>query len=42
MAETLWYVLQTAIVVYHIIAVATVTQELNALQIVRITVFVRD
>ena len=42
MAETLWYVLQTAIVVHQIIAVATVTEELDALQIVRITVFVRD
>ena len=42
MTETLWYILQAAIVVHQIIAVATVTEELNALEIVRITVFVRN
>ena len=42
MAEAFRNVLQTAIIVHEIITVATVTEELDALQIIRITVFVRD
>ena len=42
MAEAFGDVLQTAIIIHEIIAVATVTEELDALQVIRITVFVRD
>ena len=41
MAESLWNVLQTAIIV-QIIAITAVTEKLDAVEVIRIAVLVRD